>query len=460
MQADVAFGIKLWHIVKVAYAFIQNVDLILSQIGQVRNGLHFISIWRLGLVGHAACSILLGRTFCIQGGYALAVEGLGNQAMHGSSVAASRRQKAVLPSEFGQHVDVHAGAAKDGAVSWDHRALAFNRAGRELGSQLQGQPPPQAAAEVLSAQLNLPTSTDIVQANKPHRTGMDGLDRIFAAVDFDGPVAPGDYLLVDDTLTQGGTFASLASHIEQGGGRVVGAFTLTGKQYSATMQPSAETLNQLRNKHGDLEQDFRAATGHGFDALTQSEARYLASYEPAQRLRDRIVAERIARSQQENADDSEGGVAFARGGPDLFSPDTWSAPEPTSTDRIIYKLQDGRVDLKRIQQAIKATGAEIGERFDARLAETLYPGRVARRTETFLDREVRPLLEAMARAKATTTELADYLIARHAPERNAQVAETMSLILQSYKLGGYSSESRRGDVLLALARAAVAEIPK
>ena len=70
---------------------------------------------------------------------------------------------------------------------------------------------PRAVAEVLAARLGLETTTGIVQANRARRTGLDGLDRIFAPVDFAGTVEPGDYLLVDDTLTQGGTFAALAS---------------------------------------------------------------------------------------------------------------------------------------------------------------------------------------------------------------------------------------------------------
>jgi hypothetical protein len=150
---------------------------------------------------------------------------------------------------------------------------------------------PRAVAEVLAARLGLETATGIVQANRARRTGLDGLDRIFAPVDFAGAVEPGDYLLVDDTLTQGGTFAALASHIREGGGNVVGVVALTGKQYSAKIQPSPETLTSLRQKHGDLEDQVRAATGYGFDALTESEARYLARFEPAQRLRDRIAEE-------------------------------------------------------------------------------------------------------------------------------------------------------------------------
>nr|WP_180319388.1 PLxRFG domain-containing protein [Delftia acidovorans] len=150
---------------------------------------------------------------------------------------------------------------------------------------------PRAVAEVLAARLGLETATGIVQANRARRTGLDGLDRIFTPVDFAGAVEPGDYLLVDDTLTQGGTFAALASHIRAGGGNVVGVVALTGKQYSAKIQPSPEILATLRQKHGDLEAQFRAATGYGFDALTESEARYLARFEPAERLRDRIAEE-------------------------------------------------------------------------------------------------------------------------------------------------------------------------
>lgn len=496
---------------------------------------------------------------------------------------------------------------------------------------------PLAAAEVLAAKLGLETEAGIVQANRPHRTGMDGLDRIFAVPDFTGAVEAGrDYLLLDDTLTQGATFAALASHIRQAGGRVIAAVALTGKQYSATITPSDKSLQQLREKHGDLETDFRAATGYGFDALTQSEARYLANYEPAQRLRDRIAAEgrraresgdpqtagglsrgapapfepvktrvgtaykagdialaapklnprqpgngdsrfdykirdraafaqakaqglsdeqaleashvgfvtldvspsgqfkalryimvfesqrgrgiankvvgsimatlpadaslqvydilpaavdfwakmgakfprseefmeahltpqqyRSAYAQQQGTgrgtpDQRAGGEpqgdargagrgsapdegvarrgrdegetsAYARGPGAPVAPDdnapagnAWSMPAETHTDRVVYELQDSRVDLKRVQQAIEAAGRDITEQWDARLAETLYPGRVAYRSKQFLDAEVKPLLKSMAVHKVDMDEISDYLHARGAEERNAQIAK-------------------------------------
>lgn len=92
-------------------------------------------------------------------------------------------------------------------------------------------------------------------------------------------------------------------------------------------------------------------------------------------------------------------------------------------DRVIYEMQDGRVDLKRVQEAITKAGNTIREEFDARLAETLYSGRVAKRTTTFLEDEARPLLQLMAKHGIDQVEFGDYLHARAAPERNEQVAK-------------------------------------
>lgn len=123
----------------------------------------------------------------------------------------------------------------------------------------------------------------------------------------------------------------------------------------------------------------------------------------------------------------EGDATLATGTPagatgNLFAPNAWSMPDPTRKDSWTYELQDARIDLKRVQEAINKSGQDIAEQWDARLAETLYPGRVAHRSQTFLDAEAKPLLEAMARNKVPMDELADYLHARGAEERNKQIA--------------------------------------
>ena len=301
---------------------------------------------------------------------------------------------------------------------------------------------PLAAAELLAAKLGLDVDTAIVQSSSPKRTAMTGLDRILASPEFDGEVLPGQsYVLVDDTLTQGATFAALASHIQAGGGKVIASVALTSKAYSAKLAPSTESINSLRTLHGTVEPNFKAATGYGFDGLTQSEVRYLTNFAPTATVRNRFIAAGNAARQAAAAGANQGvnsaggnvpantGGTGGVGGPtgNLFQPNIWSLPPDSKArakiDRLIYEFQDNKVDLKRAQEAITKSGQAIAEKFDARLAETLYPGRVASRSEAFLDVEVKPLLEAMVRNKVATDELADYLHARGAEERNVQIAK-------------------------------------
>ena len=149
---------------------------------------------------------------------------------------------------------------------------------------------PVAVAKVLAEKLGTGVAGKIMQVNSPKRTAMDGLSRLLSPPVFDGPVQAGAaYVMVDDALTQGGTFAALASHIIDNGGTVSGVVALTGKQYSAKLAPSPELLSQVRERFQSVEDDFRAATGYGFDALTESEARYLAKHDNAQSVRDRII---------------------------------------------------------------------------------------------------------------------------------------------------------------------------
>ncbi|MEO8296359.1 MAG: transglycosylase SLT domain-containing protein, partial [Burkholderiales bacterium] len=69
---------------------------------------------------------------------------------------------------------------------------------------------PVAVADALSGRLSLTIDSRITQSNEVRRTGADGMARIARQPEFAGEVEPGrNYVLVDDTLTQGGTFAQL-----------------------------------------------------------------------------------------------------------------------------------------------------------------------------------------------------------------------------------------------------------
>jgi orotate phosphoribosyltransferase-like protein len=156
---------------------------------------------------------------------------------------------------------------------------------------------PHAAAEVLAKKLNAEADSKIIQSNSPKRTSMDGIERIFNKPTFIGEVEQGrNYVLLDDTITQGGTLSSLAKYIEDNGGSVKSIVALSGKQYSRIIEPTEETLARLREKHGDLEDGFFKATGRQFDDLTESEARYLTNYKSANSIGVRISEANRGRS--------------------------------------------------------------------------------------------------------------------------------------------------------------------
>ena len=151
---------------------------------------------------------------------------------------------------------------------------------------------PAALARLLSERLGVPFDTIIVQTNIVGHTGADGYGRLARQAAFDGQVAKGrEYLMVDDFIGQGGTLANLHGYLQKRGGRVIGAVALTGKPYSAKLNPTEEQLHELREKHGrDFERWWREHFGHAFACLTQSEARYLARSPDAGTIRDRLAA--------------------------------------------------------------------------------------------------------------------------------------------------------------------------
>lgn len=151
---------------------------------------------------------------------------------------------------------------------------------------------PLALAEELGRRLGWPVSTAVVQVNVVGHTGASGYARLARQALFDGDVhARVDHVLVDDFVGQGGTLANLRGHVLGGGGRVVGAIVLTGKLHSAKLALSSVTLAELRRKHGpELEAWWNDRFGHAFDCLTESEGRYLARSEDAQRVRDQLAA--------------------------------------------------------------------------------------------------------------------------------------------------------------------------
>lgn len=149
---------------------------------------------------------------------------------------------------------------------------------------------PQTLAQVLQLKLGWPIEQSVVQQNVVNHTGADGFSRMARQASFSGTPEAVDFVLVDDFIGQGGTLANLRGYLIDQGARVLCATVLTGKAHSARVQQSADDLEKLRGKHGQLERWWIERFGFGFDCLTASETRYLINTEPTQRIRERIEA--------------------------------------------------------------------------------------------------------------------------------------------------------------------------
>lgn len=156
---------------------------------------------------------------------------------------------------------------------------------------------PRVMAQIIGRMLTLPIETGIIQINRVQHTGASGYHRLASPALFDGDVKPEKYLLVDDFIGQGGTLANLKGFLESHGASVIGATTLTGKAYSAKLNLTEETLQNLRGKYGtELEEWWLAAFGYGFERLTESEACYLFRADDAHTITTRIVAAERSRN--------------------------------------------------------------------------------------------------------------------------------------------------------------------
>ena len=125
---------------------------------------------------------------------------------------------------------------------------------------------------------------------------------------------------------------------------------------------------------------------------------------------------------KQGAGKATGNAMFSRSPQANLAP-TWDNLEDSGLmEDAIRALQDQHIDLKRVIKSIEKTGANIDDQWNAYLQEELYHGRTAKRTQDFLNDELTPLIEDMSKRGVTMQEFEQYLWARHAEERNNQIA--------------------------------------
>lgn len=93
-------------------------------------------------------------------------------------------------------------------------------------------------------------------------------------------------------------------------------------------------------------------------------------------------------------------------------------------DRWRVRMQDRYLPVLRVQQRVEsALGRALPTTANPYMREELMTGRIGSRLEKLSNDMVDPLFAAMHKAGVTVDEVETYLYARHAPERNAQIAK-------------------------------------
>ena len=130
-----------------------------------------------------------------------------------------------------------------------------------------------------------------------------------------------------------------------------------------------------------------------------------------------------------------------------------SKGETKIADKFIKGLQDKFLPIKRLQQSIEETrGRKLFEEEDAYLAEEMFYGKTEEDLRQIELEFVEPLMKDMESSGISVKELDDFLMAKHAPERNREVAKINAALPD----GGSGLTTREANEHLA----SVAEDPQ
>lgn len=160
---------------------------------------------------------------------------------------------------------------------------------------------------------------------------------------------------------------------------------------------------------------FPAARRTRVTADTSPEFAYLRQFTESQMQSHRAAAEDGPQAQAKGANYPVNGIQSAAA--------PWTVPEPGAGDAFIRAIQNNKIDLKRLRDALAEQFGRLPVATDAYLGEELYHGRVSARVMNLHDTKINPLLQKIAvagkNAGVTVADVNEYLHARHAPERNA-----------------------------------------
>ena len=156
---------------------------------------------------------------------------------------------------------------------------------------------PEMFAYTLANRLGWDVHENVVQITRAYRTDSGADHRLVIHPEFAGNIdLQAGYILIDDTLTMGGTLADLRGFILHAGGQVVGAAVAVAHEGALNLPIHPQMMENIHRKHGNQEsEDFaHEQWGYGIECLTQGEAGHLYKAVSLDALRDRFSAARNA----------------------------------------------------------------------------------------------------------------------------------------------------------------------
>lgn len=150
-----------------------------------------------------------------------------------------------------------------------------------------------SAAVYLGKELGLEVDTDIVETDKIPRKTLSKLGRLFTPATFEGESRKGAiYIMVDDNMVSGSTFADLRSHLIKNGSRVAFACALSTPQGQTTrLKPSDESLLAVSSElSSSVKGWMKNVAGMGLETLTRFEVDVLHKPAGRKELRDLVLS--------------------------------------------------------------------------------------------------------------------------------------------------------------------------
>ena len=133
----------------------------------------------------------------------------------------------------------------------------------------------------LAERLACEVDNEITQIARVGRTNLNRFQRFLWQPCFEGDVQPGThYIIVDDVVTLGASFAALRSHIVRQGGSVCAVTALAHKDGRNQQFPiTSGTIEAVRTLYGSrIDPFWQEAIGHDVEALTEAEGLFLRQW--------------------------------------------------------------------------------------------------------------------------------------------------------------------------------------